>query len=548
MSDSLAIAAITNALRALLQTGLTNADNDPTAGSSNVLVTTLPPDKVQTGGGNKVNLFLYQANINPSWRNMDVPWQTRPGETKPTPLPLDLYYLITVYYGENEDGIDTATTGVLSGGHRLLGRAMRILHDHPNLSADEINHALPQAERLHHPYGQPECVHITPHPLSIDEVSKIWTGFQTQYRLSAAYEASVVLIESTRPARTPVPVLQRGEADRGVKSIFGPFPQVGAVGRPRATRPGIQLGDVVELIGQNLGGMEARVRFRHARLDQSAALSGPNELPALDGSTNIRLSVQLPLPSDNAALPSWPAGYYQVTVRLPGDPGEPDAASNQMSLLLAPILNPLTMFNQHGLVARDAQDRLFLAVESIPPALSEQSAVLMVGSHALTLQPYRQPPGRLLFAGSVPVMDKFAIVRLRVDGVDSLAFTQVDPTLPPVFDTGQMVKVRPSLLTGVTVDPDPLTAGAPATVTVTCHQPVEPHQVAVLEVDGQTINAEAHPNQTMELQFHVTFAVGAPFAVVHLLLDGEPSAPLQGDPAVGYELHPGFKVDLTWIP
>ncbi len=49
---------------------------------------------------------------------------------------------------------------------------------------------------------------ITLQPLSVEEISKLWTAFQTQFRTSVSYQVSVVLIESQRPAKTPLPVLR----------------------------------------------------------------------------------------------------------------------------------------------------------------------------------------------------------------------------------------------------------------------------------------------------------------------------------------------------
>jgi hypothetical protein len=165
------------------------------------VVTALPPDEAANlSHTRQVNLFLYQVSPNAAWRNMDMPRQTRPGESGQPLLPLTLYYLLTAYARENPE--DTAFIG-----HRLLGRAMSILHDRPLLDKDEIQDALPGND-LH---KQVERVRLTLQPFSLEEMSKLWTAFQTQYRLSAVYEASVVLIESTRPARTPLPVLRRGE-------------------------------------------------------------------------------------------------------------------------------------------------------------------------------------------------------------------------------------------------------------------------------------------------------------------------------------------------
>src|SRR5690348_13905400 len=67
MSNSLAIAAVTAALRHLLDRGL-SADVPGTR------VTTRPPDKARDGqSGNQVNLFLYRTAPNAAWRNADWP-------------------------------------------------------------------------------------------------------------------------------------------------------------------------------------------------------------------------------------------------------------------------------------------------------------------------------------------------------------------------------------------------------------------------------------------------------------------------------------------
>ena len=84
--------------------------------------------------------------------------------------------------------------------HRFLGRAMSVLHDHPLLGADGDRAARSPESELH---DQVERIRSRLSRCSVEEMSKLWSGFQTQYRLSVAYQVSVVLIESTRPARRP---------------------------------------------------------------------------------------------------------------------------------------------------------------------------------------------------------------------------------------------------------------------------------------------------------------------------------------------------------
>lgn len=169
MNDALAIAAVTAVLRLRLDRGLS-------AALPGTLVTARPPDRARSQVGvNQVNIFLYQTTPNLAWRNMKT--------TAPTPpLALNLHYLLSVY-GANDDDPEPAS-------HSLLALAMKILHDAPVLSVAELRSSLP-GSAIHQ---QAERIRITPQPLTVDEMSKLWTMFQAPYRLSAAYEVSVVLI------------------------------------------------------------------------------------------------------------------------------------------------------------------------------------------------------------------------------------------------------------------------------------------------------------------------------------------------------------------
>ena len=170
MSNPLAIAAVTATLRNLLLRGV--------PGLPNQNVTTKPLDKARpaTSTKDQINIFLYQTALNAAWRNMDIPRQVHSGETAQPPLALNLHYLVTAF-GDGDDD---------SSSHRWLGQAMSVLHDHPVLGAQEIQDALlPDDSGLQ---TQIERVRITPQSLSLEDMSKLWTTFQTQYRISAAYQ------------------------------------------------------------------------------------------------------------------------------------------------------------------------------------------------------------------------------------------------------------------------------------------------------------------------------------------------------------------------
>ena len=191
MSTSEALAAVTETLRVFLFNNLGGPE-----------CTVRPLDVARdAAGGDQINLFLYGIARNTAWTNMELPSQVKPNESGRPPLALDLSYLITAYGDGNND----------VAAQRALGRAMSLLHDHPVLGREEIRLATPAAG-LHE---QIERIRISHAPLTLDEMTKLWTSFSTVYRISTTYTASVVLIDSVLPVRPPLPVLARGENDSG---------------------------------------------------------------------------------------------------------------------------------------------------------------------------------------------------------------------------------------------------------------------------------------------------------------------------------------------
>ena len=169
MSSPAALATVTATLQNLL--------SDVTSA-----VTTQPPSTARNGGtGEQINIFLYSTHYNTAFSNSPMPGETRDGEWAYPPLALVLKYLITAY-GQNDDDIS---------GQQLMGQTMSLLHDHPLLGRSDIVGITPDSG-LHE---QIERIRIIPNTLSLDDMSKLWSSFQSaEYRLSTAYEVSVVLI------------------------------------------------------------------------------------------------------------------------------------------------------------------------------------------------------------------------------------------------------------------------------------------------------------------------------------------------------------------
>jgi hypothetical protein len=404
VSNTLAISAVTATLRDLLTQGV-HRDSE----LSGAEVTAAPVHKApKDEAKNQINLFLYQTTPNGGWSNGDPP-TARPGEEARPPLALDLHYLLTVYGADGDE--------VLA--HRLLGSAMRVLHDHPVLGRQEIAAALTGNDLG----DQVERIRITPASLSLDEMSKLWNAFQKEYRMSTAYDVSVVLIDSARGQAAALPVLKRGDDDHGVALVPEPTPPFPTLTRavPPKQRESAMLGDVVVLHGHHLDGAEW-VQASSERLTEPLALA------TLAGGTDRELRVRLP--DDPDALP---AGLYALSAIVTA-PDDDILTTNEIPLAVAPELLGIAP----SPAARDNAGTVTLTATARPTVLPRQAASLLLGGREVRAEPHAAPTGTLTFVVRLASAGQHWL-RLRVDGVDS---PLVDRTVsPPVFDPSQRITI-----------------------------------------------------------------------------------------------------------
>jgi hypothetical protein len=404
MSNDRAIAAVTSTLKSLIFAGV-SADTT-VAGAE---VTARPPDRArQAVTGNQLNLFLYRTSLDAAWRNEDPP-AARPGELGQPPLPIVLSYLVTAY-GDNDDD-------VLS--HRLLGIAMGVLNDRPVLSRSDIAAAGIGSDLE----TQVERVRITPHPIPLDEISRMWATFATGYRISVSYDAAVVLIDSTRTVLAPLPVLARGAADAGPMVDAQLAPALDLVSPPNgqsACRPG----DTVTLTGRNLAGV-TQVQITGIRLSEPTVLAVASVTAS---------QVTAAIPTD----PLIPAGTVAVTALsgASGTSGTQQLPSNAVPLLLAPAI-----VSSAALPATLKGTTASIQITCSPPVQAGQTIALIVGDTLF--------PGTAVASGS-PAQTEVPFeltglsagtytLRLRVDGADSipLASTASDAATVMEFDPRQ---------------------------------------------------------------------------------------------------------------
>jgi len=428
MSTALALAGVTAVLRDRLNDGLVNHNVAGILGST-VTVSVLAPDRVVPADGtesSQLNLFLYQAMPNASWRNQGLPSQDSSGRQRLTnqPLALDLYYLISAYSG-----------GDLHA-EILLGYAMQLMHEFPIITREMIRTALipspelglvlPPALRALAECGladQFELLRITPQTLNTEESSKLWAATQSSLRPTAAYQVSVVLIEATRPALAPLPVLTRGEIDplsgreRGVvvsPSLIPPLPTLEAI-LPDGGQPVARLGQSIVLRGLHLNGSARQVRIGNPRYEVS-------DLLAASGA-NLGERMELVIPVARAA--DFPVGVYEANARLVR-PGESSAReSNRLAFTLAPDITNLPQN-----VARDGDGDALVTIEFTPQLRAGQRATLLLGQREVPPQSFTAPTDSLDFLIEQAEVGEH-LVRLRIDGVDSPIVDHA--STPPTF-------------------------------------------------------------------------------------------------------------------
>ncbi len=399
MSTALGLGAVTAVLRDLLTNGV--IDHDLVTSVGDVNVTALPPDRIDDASPNptsQLNLFLYAVSPNPGWRNATLPARTPNGNrASPDPLALDLHYLLTAY-GARDFHAEI-----------LLGYAMQLLHENPILTRDSIRQALAPPSPVSTGGGLPptlqalsgseladqfEQIRITPEPISLDEMSRLWAGIQSHYRLSTAYLATAVLIERRRSYRSAPPVVRRNLAVRASRraEILSVSPQLAL---PGAT---------LTVHGRNLRADIVRAQFS----------TGPVIVP-LANVTPERLTV--------AAPAGLLAGVNTIQVEHPVDFGtnvEPHTGflSNRGAFIVTPVLTSATPIN--------ATIGTPFTLTLSPPVGRDQRVALVLGEHTVVLPPRpTAPPTSPNLVVTLPAGTPTGttLFRVQVDGAET-ALTQ----------------------------------------------------------------------------------------------------------------------------
>jgi hypothetical protein len=252
----------------------------------------------------------------------------------------------------------------------------------------------------------------------------------------------VVLIESTRSARSNLPVLTRGGTDpvtgeeEGIRVHAGtvlPYPALSDL-VPPARQPGVHVGDSVTLQGSGLRGDAVTIECRHLRRDTPL-------IPAIAGiPTDTEIAFTVPdLPPDANGMPVWPAGHYIVRARIRN--GERTTTSNALPMALVPVAKNPAPGQKNPAASRNG-NTLTITLSCLPAVMPSQDASIVIGNHELSAGARTAATDALTFTATIPSSELPAgdyYYRIRVDGVESRLIDRTKK--PPRFDDTRQVTI-----------------------------------------------------------------------------------------------------------
>jgi hypothetical protein len=325
MSDHRAIAVVTSVMRFLLE-----QIREEISDIGEFSITTKAPHTIPANPDkNGLNLFLYNVSTNSGYFSSDLPTRNSAGELIERPrVSLNLHYLLTVFTIDSDEIL----------GQEMLASGLRILHEKPIITRkligdlkQTITPGSPArlrdllASDLEH---QVELVKISFQPLSLDEMTKLWSSFfQTNYRISIPYQATVILLESKQESRPVLPVRDRVVHVFQFKQplIDKLEPQV--IGASEDTQ--------LLIVGRNLKADKVIIKFRNISLE-----------PEPKNITDTKIAIAVP---DNlSAGINTVQVIHSLTLSSNPDPYR-IFQSNIVAFMFAPkIISPSPIIVQHG--------------------------------------------------------------------------------------------------------------------------------------------------------------------------------------------------------
>jgi hypothetical protein len=186
-----AINDVTRALRMLLFSQL-----KPVSSSA---VVTLHPPGTALPDASGVNLYLYRVIESPATKNRNWPGNRMTAAANAPVLALELSYLLTPLGKKPDDSV----TDQGDDAHAMLGVAMATLARYPVLNDVHLPDFDADAVLSPALLASFERIKVTLMPTDIETLSKIWATINQPYRLSIAYDVSLVELVPADPLPRP---------------------------------------------------------------------------------------------------------------------------------------------------------------------------------------------------------------------------------------------------------------------------------------------------------------------------------------------------------
>ena len=394
---------------------------------------------------------------------------------------MNLHYLVTAY-GNKAIPATNPTLYDDVDAQFVLGSAMRVLHDVP-IVTDGVTSIRPPSgtlildKTLRDGY---ERIRLSLEPLTLEDVTKVWTALALRYRLSAAYLVNVVQIESRRQRAFPRPVGQPTSSTAAPLASDPPAPgpwiyamtiQAPTISEVRVRRQGetveqpfpyARIDDTLVLHGTSLAGPETRVVFGDVTV--SATYASP-------------LRVEAPIP--NLTVPG--AGAIPAEKQLqPGvrtvrvvarDPQVPQSSfsSNDAVFMLVPSVDPLNLnysavptrrieINGERLIGTNPGGETMIGRSTVPRAAyfaESQTRLLVPIPATLPSAKVQAQVGALLATDPVPIGAGPYALRINIGG--TVATRTRD--LPASLALGDVARIVAGMIHDARPD-DPRFSGA----------------------------------------------------------------------------------------
>jgi hypothetical protein len=250
--------------------------------------------------------------------------------------------------------------------------------------------------------SSPERVRVTLLPLSLEELSKLWSVFyQIPYALTLAYQASVVLMQPEQLVPQTAPPVQQRVVSAAVwnqPAITAIVPQAG-VGQP------ITPGTTILIQGSGLAGSGQTIALDNYASplvptqvsDAQLVLTLPSDVPAGTRLLSLIQSYQLGSPLSAHAGTTAPGASFALQ---PVITGKPNVASGVLTCNVQPQ-------------ARQGQTATLLLNEATRPAPASPAA------YTIALPPLAADTNALLFPIAGVLGATTYYVRVQIDGAES---------------------------------------------------------------------------------------------------------------------------------